>query len=61
MRFHDLRHGTATILLTLGVDHRTISDILGHSQISTTMDLYAHVAPQLKREAADKLYEAFGT
>jgi Phage integrase family len=61
MRFHDLRHGTATMLLARGVDLRTISDILGHSQYSTTADLYAHVAPQLKREAADKLDEAFGT
>lgn len=60
MPFHHLRLGTATLLLAQGVDLRTISDILGHSQISTTADLYAHVAPQLKRGAADKLDQAFG-
>ena len=52
MRLHDLRHGTATLLLSQGVDLRTIADILGHTQISITADLYAHVAPELKHRAA---------
>lgn len=52
-RFHDLRHCAATLLLAQGVELRTIMEILGHSQISITADLYTHVIPAVKREAAD--------
>lgn len=55
MRFHDLRHGAASLLLSQGVDLRTIMDQLGHSQISLTMNTYAHVAPALQRDAAKRL------
>jgi integrase len=57
MTFHQLRHGTATLLLAQGVDLKTISEILGHSQISTTADIYAHVAPELKRNVADRMQQ----
>jgi integrase len=50
-RFHDLRHGCATLLLAQGVPLKTVSDILGHSQISITADIYAHVIPEMRREA----------
>ena len=59
-RFHDLRHSTATLLLAQGTDVRTIMDILGHSEISLTLNLYAHVLPELRREAADRMEAILG-
>ena len=52
MRLHDLRHSCATLLIAQGVHPRIVMDILGHSQISITMDLYSHVLPETQREAA---------
>jgi integrase len=52
MRWHDLRHTCASLLLAEGVGPRTIMEILGHSQISLTMNTYSHVMPQANREAA---------
>lgn len=54
-RFHDLRHACASFLLAQGVPARTVMDWLGHSQIAITMDLYSHVIPELKRDAADRM------
>jgi integrase len=51
IRFHDLRHSCATLLIAQGVHPRVIMEILGHSQISTTMNTYAHVLPATQREA----------
>lgn len=53
MRFHDLRHTWASLLLAQGVGPRTIMDVLGHSQISLTMDTYSHVMPEMCRETAE--------
>jgi len=55
VRFHDLRHTHATLLLSAGIPAKITSERLGHSNISTTMDLYSHVTPNMQREAADKL------
>lgn len=55
IRFHDLRHTHATLLLQSGVNMKVISDRLGHSQISITMDLYSHVNLDMQREAIEKL------
>jgi integrase len=55
IRFHDLRHTAATLLLAQGVDPRTIMETLGHSQISLTLNTYSHVLPALQAEAAAKL------
>jgi integrase len=55
VRFHDLRHTAATLLLAQGADPRTIMETLGHSQISLTLNTYSHVLPTLQQEAADKL------
>ena len=53
--FHDLRHTAASLLLSQHVDPRVVMEILGHSQISLTMNTYAHVMPALQREAADSM------
>jgi integrase len=55
IRFHDLRHSTATLLLQAGVDLKTVSAILGHSQLSVTADYYAHVTEGLARQALARL------
>ena len=57
-RFHDLRHSCASLLLAQGVQPRTVMEILGHSQISITMDTYAHVMPAMMRDAADAMDSA---
>lgn len=54
-RFHDLRHACATLLLAQGVSPRVVMETLGHSQISTTMDVHSHVLPVLRRDAADRM------
>ena len=59
-RIHDLRHSCASILLAAGVPPKVIQEMLGHSQISTTMNIYAHVMPNLKQEAADAMDAMFG-
>jgi integrase len=55
LRFHDLRHACASLLLAQGVHPRVVMEILGHSQISLTMNTYSHVIPALQREAADRM------
>lgn len=59
IRFHDLRHTAATLLLTLGVHPKIVQERLGHSQISLTLDTYSHVLPSMQREAARKLDTLF--
>jgi integrase len=56
-RFHDLRHAAASLLLAQGVNPRVVMEILGHSQISLTMNTYSHVIPSLQSDAA-KLMDA---
>ena len=54
-RFHDLRHGCASLRLARRVPPRVVMEIPGHTRIGTTMDLYAHVMPAARRDAADLL------
>ena len=54
-RFHDLRHTCASLLLVQGVHPRVVMEILGHSQISMTMDTYSHVMPVLQHDAASQM------
>lgn len=60
-RFHDLRHSCATFLIAQGVHPRVVMEILGHSQISLTMNTYGHVLPETQREATLKVAGMFGT
>lgn len=59
IRFHDLRHSAATILLSMGVHPKVVQELLGHSNISMTMDTYSHVLPSMQQEAMDKLNDLF--
>ena len=53
IRFHDLRHTFATHALTSGVDAKTLSGILGHTNASFTLDTYTHVTPDMQKAASD--------
>jgi integrase len=55
LRFHDLRHVAATLLLSEGIHPKIVQEILGHSQISMTLDIYSHVLPHMQHEAMSKL------
>ena len=55
VRYHDLRHGAASLMVAQGVTPRVAMDVLGHSDIGTTMNTYAHVAPELQQEATQKV------
>lgn len=58
IRFHDLRHSTATLLLEQGVDLVVIKALLGHAHIGVTAGVYAHVRLRLQRQAIDTLGNA---
>jgi integrase len=60
VRFHDLRHSCATLLLAQGVPARVVQDILGHSAIRVTMDVYSHVLPSMRDDAAKAMDSVFG-
>ncbi len=55
VRLHDGRHTAATLLLSEDVRPRVVMELLGRSQMRTTMDIYSHVMPALAREAADRM------
>ena len=55
LRLHDLRHTHATMLLRAGVHPKVVSERLGHSSISMTLDVYSHVMPGMQEEAAEKI------
>ena len=52
IRFHDLRHTAASLMLNHGVPVLVVSKILGHSKTSTTLDIYGHLIPVMQEEAA---------
>jgi integrase len=58
IRFHDLRHTCATLLLGRDVNAKVVSEMLGHSSISITLDIYSHLLPDMQEKAANALEEA---
>jgi integrase len=59
IRFHDLRHTHASLMLKQGVHPKIVQERLGHATISTTLDLYSHVTPGLQHKAAEAFDEIF--
>jgi integrase len=52
VRFHDLRHTCATLLLAARVNPKVVSEMLGHSTVAITLDIYSHVVPDMQQDAA---------
>lgn len=59
IRFHDLRHTSATLLINQGVHAKIISERLGHGNINTTMNIYGHALRSADQSAADKFESVF--
>jgi integrase len=60
IRFHDLRHSCATFLLAQGMPLVVVRDTLGHTQISTTANIYGHVLLESQRQAVDRIEALLG-
>jgi integrase len=58
IRFHDLRHSAATTALLQNIHPKIVAEMLGHSRVSVTLDLYSHVLPDMQDEAAMKIEAA---
>lgn len=61
MRFHDLRHSAATILLAMNTHPKVVQEILGHSQIAMTLDVYSHALPSMQEDVIKQWDSEFGT
>lgn len=59
-RFHDLRHAAATLMLRDGLPVHEVSAVLGHSQTSTTLNVYSHVLPGANQRASDTMERLLG-
>jgi integrase len=59
IRFHDLRHSCASLLLLAGIDVKVISERLGHGSTAFTADVYQHLLPGLQEAAAERLHDLF--
>jgi integrase len=60
LTFHGLRPGFGSLLAAQGVHPRAAMELMGHSQIDLTMEMYTHVAPELAHEAASKIGDILG-
>lgn len=61
MHFHDLRHSAATILLSMGVSPNVVQELLGHSNVATTLGIYGHVLPSMCKDALDRMDGLYGS
>jgi integrase len=59
VRFHDLRHTCATLLLGKGVHPKIVQEMLGHATITQTMDTYGHVLPNMQEKAVAAMEDIF--
>jgi integrase len=59
IKFHSLRHTYATRLFEVGVPIKTVQALMGHSDITTTMNIYTHVMPEQKAKAVEKIDNLF--
>lgn len=59
MHLHDLRHSAATLLRKMGVDLKVIQEILEHSSMDMTANVYSHVLPSMQQEASEKMKTLF--
>ena len=59
LRFHDLRHSHATLMLLEGIHPKIVSERLGHASIGITLDTYSHILPSMQSEAAEAIDRIF--
>ena len=60
IRFHDLWHGVASLLLEKNVHPKIVSELLGHSSVNLTLNTYSHITNPLNRVAADTMDDVVG-
>jgi integrase len=60
IRFHDLRHTAATLLLADNINPKVVSELLGHTSVSITLDRYSHVLPSMQQDAAAAMDRLLG-
>lgn len=60
LKYHGLRHSFATCCIEVGCDYKTVSVLLGHSNISTTLNLYVHPNMEQKKRCIDKVFKSLG-
>jgi integrase len=61
IRFHDLRHTAATLMLLQGIHPKVVSEMLGHASVSIALDLYSHVSPTMQKDATGALDRLLGS
>ena len=60
LRFHDLRHTAATLMLSKGVHPKIVSEMLGHGDVAFTLTVYSHVLKGMQKGATQAIDEALG-
>ena len=60
VRFHDSSHGAATMLLAVKVDVKVVSELLGHSSVAITVDIYQCVLPEMQQEVVKRRDDLYG-